>query len=159
MPRKRNGAPELERISFCSQGGEMEIPPKDGATALQTPLVSAERVRPTRVSEDATSTFAPIKRFLNRYFYFSMSLLLTALVAWGFSRTAMTISSTLPRRCPPALDSWRCILRVDGLLHRSVHFGSYPSSELASLLRLVWSRARCGDGSAGHCHRHHHGAV
>jgi hypothetical protein len=34
-----------------------------------------------------TTAMTPLESFLSRYFYFSMSLVMTALVAWGFSRT------------------------------------------------------------------------
>jgi len=50
---------------------KMEISPKQGTTTLQLPLVNAE----------------PVRGWLSRYFYFVMSLLLAAIVAWGFSRT------------------------------------------------------------------------
>jgi hypothetical protein len=34
-----------------------------------------------------TSAMSPLKRFLSRYFYFTMSLVLAGLVVWGFSHT------------------------------------------------------------------------
>jgi FtsH-binding integral membrane protein len=34
-----------------------------------------------------TTTASPLKTFLSRYFYFSMSLLMTLVVVWGFSHT------------------------------------------------------------------------
>jgi FtsH-binding integral membrane protein len=97
MPRKRNDEPELGRVFSCRPGGEMKTSAKPGTTTLQIPLVSAEQVVP-RVSEQTTSTLAPAKRFLNRYFYFSMSLLLAALVTWGFSRT---VNDNLFHAAPP----------------------------------------------------------
>src|SRR5208282_2031591 len=49
----------------------MEITSKQGAATLPIPLVSTDG----------------LKRWVCRYFYFVMSLLLAAIVAWGFSRT------------------------------------------------------------------------
>ena len=48
----------------------------------------------------ATSTNAAdyLKTFLNRYFYFSMSLVFAALVVWGFSRT---VDANLFHAAPP----------------------------------------------------------
>jgi hypothetical protein len=40
----------------------------------------------TRLQKEATTT-SPLKSFLSRYFYFSMSLMMTVLVVWGFSHT------------------------------------------------------------------------
>src|SRR5271167_696900 len=48
-----------------------------------------------------------------------------------------------------ALDAWRRILGVDALLHRAVVAGTRAQGEPAPLPRLVWGRARSGDGSAG----------
>lgn len=45
-----------------------------------------------------TSTSNPFKTFLSRYFYFSMSLLMTALVVWGFSHT---VNQSLFHANPP----------------------------------------------------------
>ena len=39
-----------------------------------------------RLQKEASRT-SPLKAFLSRYFYFSMSLVMTALVVWGFSHT------------------------------------------------------------------------
>ena len=36
-----------------------------------------------------TSTASPLKTFLSRYFYFSMSLVMTVLIVWGFSHTVV----------------------------------------------------------------------
>ena len=42
-----------------------------------------------RLAKEARTT-APLKTFLSRYFYFSMSLVLAGLVVWGFSHTVET---------------------------------------------------------------------
>ncbi len=47
-----------------------------------------------RLQKEARTT-SPLKIFLSRYFYFSMSLLMTGLVVWGFSHTV----SSEPVRC------------------------------------------------------------
>jgi len=39
-----------------------------------------------RLQKEASTT-SPLRSFLSRYFYFSMSLIMTFVVAWGFSRT------------------------------------------------------------------------
>ena len=46
----------------------------------------------------ATSTSTPLKTFLSRYFYFSMSLAMAGLVVWGFSRT---VDANLVHANPP----------------------------------------------------------
>jgi FtsH-binding integral membrane protein len=50
-------------------------------------LVNAEHVGPATVAEKRTSSNTQLKGFVNKYFYFTMSLLFAALVVWGFSRT------------------------------------------------------------------------
>lgn len=62
------------------------------------PFVDAEPVSPATLSEERANTTPQIKRFVNRYFYFSMSLLFAALVVWGFSRT---INASLLHAVPP----------------------------------------------------------
>src|ERR1039457_7436361 len=51
------------------------------------PFVKAEQVGSAAFSEKGTSTMPQVKGFVNRYFYFLMSLLFATLVVWGFSRT------------------------------------------------------------------------
>jgi hypothetical protein len=48
--------------------------------------------------EKETSTINPLKTFLSRYFYFSMSLVMAALVVWGFSHT---VDASLFHANPP----------------------------------------------------------
>jgi hypothetical protein len=54
---------------------------------MPVPFVTAEDVGPAAVREKRMSSENQFKWFLNRYFYFSMSLLFAPLVVWGFSRT------------------------------------------------------------------------
>jgi FtsH-binding integral membrane protein len=53
---------------------------------MPAPVVTAEQIGPVAVRENETSG-TQLKGFVNRYFYFSMSLLFATLVVWGFSRT------------------------------------------------------------------------
>jgi hypothetical protein len=65
---------------------------------MPIPLVTPEHVGRTTVLEEVTSTENQLKRFLNRYFYFSMSLLLAVLAVVGFSRT---VNDNLFHAAPP----------------------------------------------------------
>src|ERR1700739_697584 len=65
---------------------------------MPVPLVAAEHVGPISVRERGTSTANQFKRFVNRYFYFLMSLLFATLVGWGFSRT---VNDSLFHAAPP----------------------------------------------------------
>ena len=49
-------------------------------------------------SKSTSNTMTPIRVFLSRYFYFSMSLVFAALVLWGFSRT---VDANLVHANPP----------------------------------------------------------
>src|SRR5450755_2087115 len=51
-----------------------------------------------RSLREGTSVVPGLKRFLSRYFYFSMSLLFPVLVVWGFSRT---VEASLFHATPP----------------------------------------------------------
>src|SRR5271156_4367167 len=67
----KNSARPAAAYIFLHRGGKMEITSKQGAATLPMPLVSTDG----------------LKGWLSRYFYFVMSLLFAAIVAWGFSRT------------------------------------------------------------------------
>ena len=54
---------------------------------MPMPFVTAEDVGPSVLEKGTRRTGNELKRFLSRYFYFLMSLLLGAVVVWGFSRT------------------------------------------------------------------------
>jgi FtsH-binding integral membrane protein len=62
------------------------------------PFVKAEQVGSAAFSEKGTSTMPQVKGFVNRYFYFLMSLLFATLVVWGFSRT---VNDNLFHAAPP----------------------------------------------------------
>ena len=64
---------------------------------MSTPFVTAQHVGPS-VLEKETRTGNELKRFVNRYFYFLMSLLFGVLVVWGFSRT---VNDNLFHAAPP----------------------------------------------------------
>ncbi len=55
--------------------------------ASRSPVVNAGRVGSASGTRKATGTMTPLKAFVNKYFYFSMSLLIAAIVVWGFSHT------------------------------------------------------------------------
>ena len=65
---------------------------------MPVPVVKAEHVEPAAVPEKGMSTMPQVKGFVNRYFYFSMSLLFATLVVWGFSRT---VNDNLFHAAPP----------------------------------------------------------
>ena len=53
---------------------------------MSTPVVAAGNAR-SAIRERATTAENRFKPFINRYFYFLMSLVFAVLVVWGFSRT------------------------------------------------------------------------
>ncbi len=65
---------------------------------MPIPVVSTEHVGPAAIREKATSTIPQLRGFVNKYFYFLMSLLFAALVVWGFSRT---VNQNLFHASPP----------------------------------------------------------
>jgi FtsH-binding integral membrane protein len=65
---------------------------------MPIPLVAAQPVGRTAIREKATASENQFKRFLSRYFYFSMSLLLATVVVVGFSRT---VNENLLHAAPP----------------------------------------------------------
>jgi len=65
---------------------------------MPVPFVKAEQVGSAAFSEEGTSTMPQVKGFVNRYFYFLMSLLFATLVVWGFSRT---VNDNLFHAAPP----------------------------------------------------------
>ncbi len=64
---------------------------------MGTPFVISEQIRPA-VLDKVTTSENPLRRFAARYFYFAMSLLVAALVVWGFSRT---VNANLLHAAPP----------------------------------------------------------
>ena len=75
---------------------------------MSIPIVVADHAGPAAVLENRTSAKNrtkeselkenQFKRWVNRYFYFSMSLLFAVLVVWGFSRT---VNDNLIHAAPP----------------------------------------------------------
>jgi small basic protein len=55
--------------------------------AHQSTVINTGRVGPASGTGKQTGTMTPLKAFVNRYFYFAMSLLIAAIVVWGFSHT------------------------------------------------------------------------
>lgn len=109
----------------------MDISPNQGST-LQIPFVSAE-VSTAVVPEKTISTFAPLRRFLSRYFYFAMSLLLALLVVWGFSRT---VNENLIHAAPPR----PFLLWVHGAAFSTWVVFFIAQSALVRVRRVSWHR-------------------
>jgi hypothetical protein len=106
-----------------------------------------------------TSSFAGRNGILCRYFYFAMSLLFAAIVFTGFKRTVNEnlFHPAVPRPFilwihASAFTAWVIFFICQSALVR-------VQSQLASLHRMVWRRARRGDGPAGRCYRHRHGPL
>ena len=64
---------------------------------MPTPFVTAEQVGPA-VLDKVTNSENWFRRLAARYFYFAMSLVVAALVMWGFSRT---VNANLLHAAPP----------------------------------------------------------
>jgi len=62
------------------------------------PSIAGQEILASKIGTRTKSTSTQLKTFLNRYFYFSMSLLFAALVVWGFSRT---VNNNLFHANPP----------------------------------------------------------
>jgi hypothetical protein len=60
---------------------------EDFIMASQSPAVNARRVVPISSGRQEAGTMSPFKAFVNKYFYFAMSLLVAVVVVWGFSHT------------------------------------------------------------------------
>jgi hypothetical protein len=55
--------------------------------AMQPTLVDPRRVEPISAHRKGSNALTPLRGFVNRYFYFAMSVLIAAIVVWGFSHT------------------------------------------------------------------------
>ncbi len=62
------------------------------------PSVAGQEILAPKKATSTKSTTSPLKAFLSKYFYFSMSLVFAALVVWGFSRT---VNDNLFHASPP----------------------------------------------------------
>jgi len=60
--------------------------------------IAGQEILAAKRAASTKSTTSYLKTFLNRYFYFSMSLVFVALVVWGFSRT---VDANLFHAAPP----------------------------------------------------------
>ena len=100
--------------------------------------------------EKETSAMTQLKRFLGRYFYLCMSLVMAGLVVWGFSRTVdASLFHANPAQAVASLDARRRILNLGAVLHRAVDPDTSAQGERSSHARLVWSWASHGHGGAG----------
>ncbi len=101
---------------------------------MPVPFVTAERVGPATVREKGTTAENQFKRFLKKYFYFSMSLLFAALVVWGFSRTinASLFHAAVPR---PLL------LWIHGAVFATWVVFFIAQSTLVRVHQVIWHRS------------------
>ena len=67
--------------------------------APQPTLVDARRAGPASTARRADTAMTPLQRMVNKYFYFAMTLLIAAIVVWGFSHTINDnlLHPTVPR--------------------------------------------------------------
>ena len=102
-------------------------------------------------SKTKTNTMTPLKKFLSRYFYFTMSLVMSAVVVAGFSRT---VNANLFHAAPPrpvllwmhgaAFSAWMLFFIAQSGLVRvrkvSVHrfFGWIGAGLAATMVVLGW---------------------
>lgn len=100
---------------------------------MPVPSVAAEHVRPVAVREKRTSAENQFKSFVNRYFYFSMSLVFATLVVWGFSRT---VDNSLFHASPPR----PLLLWIHGAAFASWVVFFIGQSTLVRVHKVSWHR-------------------
>jgi hypothetical protein len=100
---------------------------------MPLPLFNAEDVSLAALPEKGRSTLHPLKGLVRRYFYFSMSLLLAALVVWGFSRT---VNASLFHAAPPR----PFLLWIHGAVFSSWVVFFIAQCTLVRLHRVSWHR-------------------
>ena len=100
---------------------------------MPVPVVNEEHVRLAAVPEKQTSTMPRLKGLVSRYFYFSMSLLLAALVVLGFSRT---INDSLFHAAPPR----PFLLWIHGAVFASWVVFFIAQSTLVRVHKVSWHR-------------------
>lgn len=107
--------------------------PSGSSNSMPAPFVTAKPVGPTVIRERGTSTANQFKGFVNRYFYFSMSLLFGTLVVWGFSRT---IDDSLFHAAPPR----PVLLWIHGAAFASWVAFFIAQSTLVRVHKVSWHR-------------------
>jgi FtsH-binding integral membrane protein len=100
---------------------------------MSAPLVNAEDISLAAAPERRTSTLRQLKKFVGRYFYFSMSLLFAAVVVWGFSRT---VNDSLFRAVPPR----PLLLWIHGTVFSGWVAFFIAQSMLVRLHKVSWHR-------------------
>ena len=101
---------------------------------MPIPLVNAEHVGPVVTPAQATSPMPQLKRFLQRYFYLCMSLLLAALVVRGFGHT---IDNGLFHAAPPR----PFLLWIHGAAFASWVVFFIAQSTLVRVHKVSWHRS------------------
>lgn len=92
-----------------------------------------------------------LKGFVNRYFYFLMSLLFATLVVWGFSRT---VNDNLIHATPPR----PFLLWIHGAAFAGWVAFFIAQSTLVRVHKVSWHRF-LGWFGAGHHHSHCQGTI
>jgi FtsH-binding integral membrane protein len=100
---------------------------------MPMPFVNAEPVETAAIHEKGTSTTLQVRGLVNRYFYFSMSLLFATLVVWGFSRT---VNDNLFHATPPR----PLLLWIHGAVFASWVVFFIAQSTLVRAHKVNWHR-------------------
>jgi hypothetical protein len=100
---------------------------------MPMPLVNAEAVETSAIPEKGTSTTLQVRGLVNRYFYFSMSLLFATLVVWGFSHT---VNNSLFHAVPPR----PLLLWIHGAVFASWVVFFVAQSTLVRAHKVNWHR-------------------
>jgi hypothetical protein len=97
------------------------------------PIVVGQEILAPKEGKSTRSATSPLKAFLSRYFYFCMSLVFPALVAWGFSRT---VNNSLFHASPPR----PFLLWVHGATFSSWVVFFIAQSTLVRVHKVSWHR-------------------
>jgi hypothetical protein len=100
---------------------------------MPSPLVNAADIGSATVPEKRTSTMTQLKGSVNKYFYFSMSLLFAVLVVSGFSRT---VNNSLFHAAPPR----PLLLWIHGAVFASWVAFFIAQSTLVRVHKVSWHR-------------------
>jgi hypothetical protein len=100
---------------------------------MPIPFVNAGHAGPAAVPEKGRSATKQLSGFVNRYFYFSMSLLLAVIVVLGFSRT---INNSLFHATPPR----PFLLWIHGAVFASWVVFFIAQSTLVRVHKVNWHR-------------------
>ena len=97
------------------------------------PIVARQEIPAPKIRTRTKSSGSPLKTFLSRYFYFSMSLVFAALVVWGFQRT---VDANLFHAAPPRPS----LLWIHGTAFLSWVLFFIAQSALVRVHKVSWHR-------------------